>query len=63
MSFTKGYKEIQKAQVLKGIRLTGLYGRNLGSIAFGFTIVGLLNQFTPLESFRIRKAFLYSEGG
>jgi len=46
---------------LKG-SLTGLYIRNLGANLLGFMIIVVLNVFTPLEFFRLFRAFLFLEG-
>lgn len=47
----------------KGIRLRGLYYRNLGAVLSGFITVAVINIFTPLESIRMVKSFLYKESG
>jgi len=44
------------------IRLIELYLRNVGANLLGFFIIALLNLFTPLEFFKIQKAFLLSGG-
>lgn len=44
------------------IRLTELYLRNISANVLGFFIIGLLNLFTPLEFFKIQKAFLLAGG-
>ncbi len=44
------------------IRLTELYLRNISANVIGFFIIGLLNLFTPLEFFKIQKAFLLAGG-
>lgn len=44
------------------IRLTELYIRNVGANLLGFLIIALLNLFTPLEFFKIQKAFLLAGG-
>ena len=42
--------------------LTGLYMRNLGANLLGFTIIAMLNVFTPLEFFRLFRTILFLEG-
>jgi len=44
------------------IRLTELYLRNISANVLGFFIISLLNLFTPLEFFKIQKAFLLAGG-
>jgi len=44
------------------IRLAELYLRNISANVIGFFIIGLLNLFTPLEFFKIQKAFLLAGG-
>jgi sigma-B regulation protein RsbU (phosphoserine phosphatase) len=44
------------------IRLIELYLRNVGANLLGFFIIALLNLFTPLEFFKIQKAFLLAGG-
>ncbi len=44
------------------IHLTELYGRNVGANVLGFLIIALLNLFTPVEFFKIQRAFLLSGG-
>ena len=44
------------------IHLTELYLRNIGANVLGFFIIALLNLFTPLEFFKIQKAFLLAGG-
>ena len=44
------------------IRLIELYIRNVGANLLGFLIIALLNFFTPLEFFKIQKAFLLAGG-
>ena len=44
------------------IRLIELYLRNVGANLLGFFIIVLLNLFTPLEFFKIQKAFLLAGG-
>jgi sigma-B regulation protein RsbU (phosphoserine phosphatase) len=44
------------------IRLIELYIRNVGANLLGFLIIVLLNLFTPLEFFKIQRAFLLSGG-
>jgi hypothetical protein len=44
------------------IRLTELYGRNIGANLMGFLIIALLNLFTPVEFFKIQRAFLLAGG-
>jgi sigma-B regulation protein RsbU (phosphoserine phosphatase) len=44
------------------IRLTELYGRNVGANLLGFLIIVLLNIFTPVEFFKIQRAFLLAGG-
>ena len=44
------------------IRLIELYIRNVGANLLGFFIIALLNLFTPLEFFKIQKAFLLAGG-
>jgi sigma-B regulation protein RsbU (phosphoserine phosphatase) len=44
------------------IHLTELYLRNLAANVLGFCIIGLLNFFTPLEFFKIQKAFILAGG-
>jgi sigma-B regulation protein RsbU (phosphoserine phosphatase) len=44
------------------IRLIELYIRNVGANLLGFFIIVLLNLFTPLEFFKIQKAFLLAGG-
>ena len=44
------------------IRLIELYFRNVGANLMGFFIIVLLNLFTPLEFFKIQKAFLLAGG-
>ncbi len=42
--------------------MTELYGRNVGANVLGFLIIALLNLFTPVEFFKIQRAFLLSGG-
>ena len=44
------------------IRLIELYFRNVGANLLGFFIIVLLNLFTPLEFFKVQKAFLLAGG-
>ena len=44
------------------IRLTELYGRNIGANLLGFLIIALLNLFTPVEFFKVQRAFLLAGG-
>ncbi len=44
------------------IHLIELYLRNVGANLIGFFIIALLNLFTPLEFFKIQKAFLLAGG-
>jgi sigma-B regulation protein RsbU (phosphoserine phosphatase) len=44
------------------IRLIELYLRNVGANLLGFFIISLLNLFTPLEFFKIQRAFLLAGG-
>jgi sigma-B regulation protein RsbU (phosphoserine phosphatase) len=44
------------------IRLTELYGRNIGANLLGFLIIALLNLFTPVEFFKAQRAFLLAGG-
>ena len=44
------------------IRLTELYGRNIGANVLGFLIIALLNLFTPVEFFKAQRAFLLAGG-
>ena len=44
------------------IRLIELYGRNVGANLLGFLIIVMLNLFTPLEFFKIQRAFLLAGG-
>ena len=44
------------------IRLIELYLRNVGANLLGIFIIALLNLFTPLEFFKIQKAFLLAGG-
>ena len=44
------------------IRLIELYIRNVGANLLGFFIIVLLNLFTPLEYFKIQRAFLLAGG-
>jgi sigma-B regulation protein RsbU (phosphoserine phosphatase) len=44
------------------IHLIEIYLRNIGANVLGFFIIGLLNLFTPLEFFKIQKAFLLAGG-
>jgi sigma-B regulation protein RsbU (phosphoserine phosphatase) len=44
------------------IHLIELYIRNVGANLLGFLIIALLNLFTPLEFFKIQKAFLLAGG-
>jgi len=46
----------------QNIRLIELYIRNVGANFLGFFIIALLNLFTPLEFFKIQKAFLLAGG-
>jgi hypothetical protein len=41
------------------IRLIELYIRNVAANLLGFLIIALLNLFTPLEFFKIQRAFLF----
>jgi len=41
----------------------GFYVRNLGANLLGFTVIAILNSFTPLEFFRMQRAFIFTEGG
>lgn len=43
-------------------RLTGLYFVNLGANVSGFLIIALLNLFTPLEFFKITRAYIMAGG-
>ncbi|MFH1351940.1 MAG: adenylate/guanylate cyclase domain-containing protein [Pseudomonadota bacterium] len=45
------------------IGLSGLYLRNVGSNLLGLITVMALNIFTPLETFKIPRAFFFEEGG
>ena len=60
-AFCQRLRGNRQAVEVKNMRLTSLYLCNLGPIVFGFAIVGLQNPVTPLESLRIRAAFLYYE--
>jgi sigma-B regulation protein RsbU (phosphoserine phosphatase) len=44
------------------IRLKELYVRNVGANLLGFLIIVLLNIFTPVEFFKIQRAFLLAGG-
>jgi sigma-B regulation protein RsbU (phosphoserine phosphatase) len=44
------------------IRLIELYVRNVAANLLGFLIIALLNLFTPLEFFKIQRAFLLAGG-
>jgi len=44
------------------IRFSYLYALNIGANIFGFLIIALLNLFTPLEFFKIQRAFLLAGG-
>ena len=44
------------------IRLIELYIRNVGANFLGFFIIALLNLFTPLEFFKIQRAFFLAGG-
>ena len=44
------------------IRLIELYIRNVGANLLGFFIIALLNLFTPLDFFKIQRAFLLAGG-
>ena len=44
------------------IRLIELYLRNVGANLLGFFIIALLNFFTPLEFFKIQRAFILAGG-
>jgi hypothetical protein len=44
------------------IRLIELYFRNVGANLLGFFIIVLLNLFTPVEFFKIQRAFLLAGG-
>ena len=44
------------------IRLIELYFRNVGANLLGFLIIVLLNLFTPVEFFKIQRAFLLAGG-
>jgi sigma-B regulation protein RsbU (phosphoserine phosphatase) len=44
------------------IHLIELYLRNVGANLLGFLIIALLNLFTPLEFFKIQRAFLLAGG-
>jgi sigma-B regulation protein RsbU (phosphoserine phosphatase) len=44
------------------IHLIEIYLQNIGANVLGFFIIGLLNLFTPLEFFKIQKAFLLAGG-
>jgi len=44
------------------IRLTELYGRNIGANILGFLIIVLLNLFTPLQFFKVQRAFFLAGG-
>ena len=48
---------------VKGIHFISLYLRNLGASLVGFIIIIMLNVFTPLDFFKIQRAFLFAEGG
>lgn len=41
----------------------GFYVRNMGANLLGFVIIAILNVFTPLEFFRMQRAFIFTEGG
>ncbi len=41
----------------------GLYLRNMGANLFSFAAIVLLNIFTPLDFFKLRKGFFFTEGG
>jgi sigma-B regulation protein RsbU (phosphoserine phosphatase) len=47
---------------IQNILLIELYLRNVGANLLGFFIIALLNLFTPLEFFKIQKAFLLAGG-
>jgi sigma-B regulation protein RsbU (phosphoserine phosphatase) len=44
------------------IHLPELYGRNIGANLLGFLIIVLLNIFTPVEFFKVQRAFLLAGG-
>ncbi|MDX1706999.1 MAG: SpoIIE family protein phosphatase [Desulfobacterales bacterium] len=44
------------------IHLTELYGRNIGANILGFLIIALLNLYTPVEFFKVQRAFLLAGG-
>jgi sigma-B regulation protein RsbU (phosphoserine phosphatase) len=44
------------------IHLIELYLRNVGANLLGFLIIALLNLFTPLEFFKVQRAFLLAGG-
>ena len=44
------------------IRLTELYGRNVGANLLGLLIIVLLNLFTPVEFFKVQRAFILAGG-
>ena len=44
------------------IRFSYLYALNIGANIFGFLIIAQLNLFTPLEFFKIQRAFLLAGG-
>lgn len=44
------------------IRFSNLYALNVGANLVGFLIIALLNLFTPLEFFKIQRAFLLAGG-
>jgi hypothetical protein len=54
-------KEILDSSFLK-IRFSYLYALNIGANISGFLIIALLNLFTPLEFFKIQRAFLLAGG-
>jgi len=58
---TSRLKATLDSSLLK-IRFSYLYALNVGANIFGFLIIALLNLFTPLEFFRIQRAFLLAGG-
>lgn len=55
----KGNEQIGKREK---INLIGLYARNMEANIIGFMTIIILNYFTPLESLRVQKNYLFEEG-
>ena len=55
--------KIEGDSKLKKNSFAGLYLRNLGANMLGFMTIAVLNIFTPLEFFKIQRAFIFTEGG